>query len=189
MRYSSPTTRPAGSRAARSTTRSAIALELLPEGDERVVELQCRYVEAAVSAGVGNDEIVREAELALSLAAATAGADHAADLAARWAPDASDIDNTRGAWRIAALGRAWLAPERRDATYCQLRALELTEREASDPEQPGIPLDTPERRELRADPATLPPAGRRRRQHSSSSRPHEQAEHYLDRLVDEVGRH
>ena len=61
-------------------------------------------------------------------------------------------------WRLAALGRRWLAPDRRDAAYCTLRSCELAELEFDDPDHPGIPLDTPERRELLDLASRIPPS-------------------------------
>ena len=59
-------------------------------------------------------------------------------------------------WVVAAIPRAWsLAThglrylgERRDTTWARLMVHDIQRREAADPEFPGIPLDSPEQREV-----------------------------------------
>lgn len=54
-----------------------------------------------------------------------------------------------GAWELASEGLQYV-DGRRDSAWAWLMSLDLMRREAQDPEQPGIPLDTPERREVAA---------------------------------------
>ena len=61
----------------------------------------------------------------------------------------------KGAWELAAKGLGY-AGERRDATWAHLKAQDLARREAEDPDNPGMPLDTPERREVQRISQSLP---------------------------------
>jgi class 3 adenylate cyclase len=126
----------------------AIALELLPEDDDRQLELSCRSAQAAVFANVSADRVLEAAAAAGELVLSGEGEDAACDFGAGLAADCSLLDDLRFAWDVATLGRRWLRADRRDATYVVLRSFELAQREFEDPEHPGIPLDTPERREL-----------------------------------------
>jgi class 3 adenylate cyclase len=135
-----------------------IALELLPDGDDRLLDLRRRRAEAAVFADLGTEALAREIEDTADLVAAAEGDDAACTFVARLASESFSLDDIRVPWRLSALGRRWLAPDRRDAAYCTLRTFELAEREYSDPEHPGIPLDTPERRELLDLVVRIPPS-------------------------------
>jgi len=134
-----------------------IALELLPEHDERELELLQRRVQAAVNANVGRDELLRAARAAGDLTRTLEGDDAACDFVAGLASEIATLDDLRLAWDVAALARGWLRADRRDETYLIVRSFELSQSEFDDPSHPGIPLDTPERRELRELARDLPP--------------------------------
>jgi tetratricopeptide (TPR) repeat protein len=125
-----------------------IALELSPDDDERRGELLRRRAEAAVLARLGADPVVAAVAAAGEAIAATDGDDAACDFVAARADEASRMDDLRVAWKTAAVGRKWMRPDRRAVSCVRLRALELAERDFDDPTNPGLPLDTPERREL-----------------------------------------
>jgi tetratricopeptide (TPR) repeat protein len=100
-----------------------------------------------------------EAERAITEAAAAIAAAEGNDAAADFVADAADAmwlatSSTR-AWDIAALGLAY-AGERRDTTWARLMVYDVQRREAADPDLPGIPIDSPERREVMAHLWELP---------------------------------
>jgi class 3 adenylate cyclase/tetratricopeptide (TPR) repeat protein len=138
----------------------SVALELLGEGDEREVGLHRRRAEAAVFGNVGSERVLEAARAAGELIRAGTCDDDACEFVAHLAAECGPLDDVRLAWDMASVARQWLRPERRDATYAWLRAFELAQREFDDPEHPGIPLDTPERRELVDAMQALPPSER-----------------------------
>lgn len=92
--------------------------------------------------------------------AAHVGPDAAADqIAEALRLEVGAFDAEEG-WALAALARRWLRTERRDPTWLLIRLQELQEADFADPEQPGIPLDSPERREVTAVFERLPPEHR-----------------------------
>ena len=125
-----------------------VALELLAEGDERELELVKRRAQAAVFASVGRDAVLRAATAAGQLTRLLEGDDAACDFVEDLAAESAVLDDLRLAWDVASVARQWLRPDRRDETYVVLRSFELAQLEFDDPDHPGIPLDTPERREL-----------------------------------------
>lgn len=126
----------------------AIALELLGEGDEREEAIRRGHFEAAVLARVEPEAVLAEAEELGSWLAERVGVDAAADaIAAALRLDVLALD-IEDKWRLATIGRRWLRPERRDATWVHLRLLELDERDYRDPDHPGVPLGEPDRLEL-----------------------------------------
>ena len=84
------------------------------------------------------------------------GDDAACDFVQNLAAEAAMLDDLRLAWDIGAVARQWLRSDRRDETYLVLRSFELSQAEFDDPDHPGIPLETPERRELIELTRTLP---------------------------------
>jgi tetratricopeptide (TPR) repeat protein len=84
------------------------------------------------------------------------GEDAACDFVENLAAEAATLDDLRLAWDIGAVARQWLRSDRRDETYVVLRTFELSQSEFDDPDHPGIPLETPERRELIELTRTLP---------------------------------
>lgn len=127
----------------------AIARELLEPGDERDLEVQRRLATTAALAGLPPDEQEREAILLGEMLAAADGEDAAADaVSAMSALSAGEEITTT--WRLAAVARRWLRPERRDDVWVHLRAAELYEQEATDPSAPMLTPATPEWCELYA---------------------------------------
>ena len=138
----------------------ATALELLPEGDERELPVRLDKTEAALLAGIPEPEIVAEARELGHLAAATHGEAAAADALARVTRFAIPLGDHGCTWTLASEGRQWLDPNRRDSTWLVLRTLELDEADFHDPDQPGIPLDSPARRQVHDIFEHLDPADR-----------------------------
>ena len=134
-----------------------IALELLVEHDERELELLQRQAQAAVNANVGADQLLRAARAAGDLTRTLEGDDAACDFVAELAAEVATLDDLHLAWDLAALAGSWLRSDRRDQTYVIVRSFELSQGEFHDPNHPGIPLDTPARRELRELVRDLPP--------------------------------
>ncbi len=132
------------------------AIELLEEGDDRVVEVRCRIAEAGVLAQVDPGTVLADAAAAADELAATQGADAAADLIARFIRLANALEDITVSWRLAGLARTWLRPARRDLEWALVRQAELEERDHHDPLTPGIPVDDGDYRELRAVLADLP---------------------------------
>jgi tetratricopeptide (TPR) repeat protein len=122
-----------------------MALDLLPEGDERRPRILARLGVALAWSGA-SEEAGRVASEAGELLAATEGpgaaAEYLADVAAGlWAVGAAAV-----AWTLAAAGLRH-AGSRRDATWAVLVSHDLDRREAEDPANPGISLDAAERRQ------------------------------------------
>jgi class 3 adenylate cyclase len=127
---------------------SAMARELLEPHDDRESEIQRRLARNAVLAQIPIEDQVAEAATLGELVATVEGADAAADAVCELVVTAHALDETTTTWRIAAIARRWLRPERRDHTWITLRGHELDEIEANDPASLGLSLDTAERREL-----------------------------------------
>ncbi|NMO94111.1 AfsR/SARP family transcriptional regulator [Actinomycetospora sp. TBRC 11914] len=115
----------------------AMALELLPEGDDRRAALLGRRAEGLAWA-LRFDESVEAARAAV---AAGAGPATWVDVAVALAT-AGSITH---AWQLAAEGRTTV-DELDPVGRAVLRLLDLERREAADPEHPGMPLDLPGRR-------------------------------------------
>lgn len=136
----------------------SIALELLPEGDEREVEIRLGRARAGLAAQAGREQVVDDAEVAAALIAAAEGPDRAADAIADLVLAAWYCADRLMSWRLAAIGRAFLARERRDVAWARIREAELQEREFADEAHSGLPLDDTDRRELQAILETFDPA-------------------------------
>ncbi len=122
------------------------ALELMPAADPRRREVLKRLAVALAWAL----ELEAAADVAVSAAEAIVqeeGPPVAADYLATVAGTLVRAGDMRGAWRLAERGLA-LCGEERGLTWAYLRAYDLQRREAEDPNSPGIPLDTAERREV-----------------------------------------
>jgi DNA-binding CsgD family transcriptional regulator len=136
-----------------------MALDLLPDGDRRRPVLLGRLGMALIWA-MSFDQAV---EAAVEAGEAIARAD-GTDAAAQYISEAAYAANMAGspahAWPLArqGLGYAGLRP---DVAWARLVSFDHMRQEAEDSEHPGIPLDTPEKREaariLRE--ARLDPAG------------------------------
>jgi class 3 adenylate cyclase len=127
---------------------SLMARDLLEPHDRRDVEVQRRLAMNAVLAQIPVEHQVAEATTLGELVATVEGGDAAADAVCELVTTAGALDETTTTWRIAAVARRWLRPDRRDHTWITLRGRELDEIEANDPAGLGLSLDTPERREL-----------------------------------------
>jgi hypothetical protein len=139
-----------------------VALDLLGDaGDERVPLLHERAATAALVARLDLRIAVRHAQAAVQGAFDAAGADGACRLVVQLGRLAERIDLT-AAWDVGHLARSYVdALEPGSEAWVQLRSWELNEVEYRDPTNPGIPLDTPERRAvndaaLRLDPRQRP---------------------------------
>src|SRR5215475_14448782 len=111
-----------------------MALALLPAHDARRGRLLARRG-AAIA--------VEAAELV----AASEGRAAAAEYLAEAAGVISLAGTPQAAWAVARQGLSF-AEGRRDWAWAVLRALDLDRVDAEDPQQPGIVVDTPERREI-----------------------------------------
>lgn len=135
-----------------------MALDLLPDGDERhplllgrlgiVLAWALRFDEAVETAGAAGDALA-ETE------GKTAAAEYLADAAYVCAMAGSPPH----AWALARTGLTYASV--RDVAWARMTSLDAERRAAEDPDHPGIPADTQERREsariLRA--ARLDPLG------------------------------
>jgi class 3 adenylate cyclase/tetratricopeptide (TPR) repeat protein len=123
-----------------------MALDLLPPGDPRRPRLLAR-VGMALAWTLEFDEALKAASEAGDLIAATEGHDAAADFLAEAMEALWGAGFQRGAWALAGQGLRYVG-DRRDQTWAWLASSDVDRREAEDPDNPGIPLDTPERREI-----------------------------------------
>ena len=124
------------------------ALELMAPSDDREPPVRGELAEAVIGTVPDLQQVLDVAGKALELQAQTDGDDAAADLAADLVGRARAFSNSALAWGLARQGRTYLRDERRDRTWFQIRLAEVTKAESEDPEAPGIPTDSPERREL-----------------------------------------
>jgi hypothetical protein len=108
-----------------------------------------------VLGGLNPETQLAEAERAAGVVEQSEGADAACDFVVSLAAKLILHNDTTTGWHLAALARRWLRAERCDRTWIMLRAWELDEQDFADPDQPGIPLDTPERKELHVAAARL----------------------------------
>ena len=145
-----------------------MALELALENDARRPRLYGR-LGVALAWTLAFDEALTAAGEAGDLIASAEGVGEAADYLAHAARTMHNAGFIRGAWALAAVGLGY-AGERRDATWAWLMEYELMRREAEDPDDPGIPLDTSAHRELAGVIEELPPEQRPRFASSYSSR-------------------
>jgi len=124
----------------------AIALALLPPDDPRRAQALARSALAHAWTG----QAQRAADEAIAAAAGLAREGGPA-LATGHLADAADAiwwgAFDRAAWRVAREGLRH-AGDRHDLAWARLMAHELCQREASDPDHPGVPLDGPLRAEL-----------------------------------------
>jgi class 3 adenylate cyclase/tetratricopeptide (TPR) repeat protein len=131
-----------------------MALELLPEGDPRRPRLLAR-LGLALGWAMDFEEALKAASEAGHLVAESEGADAAADCLAEAVRVTVLAGFPRGAFALAEQGVGY-AGARRDRIWAWLMALHLLRQEAEDPDDLGIPLDRPERREVARIAADLP---------------------------------
>jgi tetratricopeptide (TPR) repeat protein len=130
-----------------------MAWTLLPENDARGPRLLARLA-LALAWALSFDDALAAAQDAANRIAAVEGEPAGADYLADTGMALLNAGFTRGAWTLAARGLE-LIGDRHDKTWVQLMALDITRREAEDPDHPGIVLDTPERRALATEAARL----------------------------------
>lgn len=135
-----------------------MAMELMPEDDERRPRLLGR-LGLALAWALDFDEAVKAASDAGDLIAANEGNDAAADYLADAALTMYRAGSLRGEYALAEQGLRYVG-DRRDRTWVTLRAIDLQRQDAEDPDYPGLPPDTPERRELSQVARLLPPSQR-----------------------------
>jgi hypothetical protein len=122
-----------------------VALDLLPQRDPRRPRILAR-LGLALAWSLASEEAAELGAEAGERLAESEGGDAAADYldelssAIWWGSRAL-------AWRLAEQGLRHIG-RRRDLTWAHLADLDQSRREAADPEQPGIPLDAPVRREI-----------------------------------------
>ncbi len=125
-----------------------IALELLLPHDSRRPRMLARRA-AALTWTMNAEEALKTAHEAGEMIAVAEGEDAAADYfesaarAMRWA------GLMRASWEVAKEGLRSIG-ERRDIVWASLKEIDLAREEAEDPENPGIPIDSDEQRELRS---------------------------------------
>jgi tetratricopeptide (TPR) repeat protein len=120
-----------------------LTLDLLPEDDSRRPRLLAR-LGLALAWSLAAEEAARVGAEAGELLAQAEGRDAAADYLAEVC---GAIHDKPLAWPLAELGLRH-AGRRRDLTWARLADYDQEHREAADPNSPGIPLDTPVRREI-----------------------------------------
>jgi class 3 adenylate cyclase len=135
----------------------SVALELLPDGDEREVEIRLGRARSALAGGTDADVVVEDARVAAAEMADIDGPNAAADAVSDLVVLAWTVGDRSTAWRLGAVGREHLRADRRDRTWVRLRKAELQEAEFADPDHGGLPLDDEERRDLQAVMETLEP--------------------------------
>jgi hypothetical protein len=122
-----------------------MALELLPDGDERRREILLARAAAGLKAQADRTTIAADARAAAELLATEEGADVVADRVAELLGSAST--DREATWLVASIARPWLAEHRRDLTWARIRQAELDEADFNDPHHPGLPLHDENRRE------------------------------------------
>ena len=128
----------------------ALALDLIAPTDELACELQARTARAALLAGQDMEVVLAHADVAVRTRAVREGPEAACRLAVELGRLAERIDMT-AAWEFGRLVRPYsdhLEPG--GESWVQLRSWQLNEAEYLDPHNPGVPLDSPQRRELNA---------------------------------------
>jgi class 3 adenylate cyclase len=122
-----------------------MALDLLPEEDPRRPRVLAR-LGISLALTYENEEAAEVAIDAGARIAASEGEDAAADYLADGATAIWTTSWNPAAWRVASEGMRYIG-DRRDLTWARLRGLDLTRRDAEDPDFAGMPPDSPERRE------------------------------------------
>ena len=122
-----------------------IALKLISPSDERRAALLSR-LSFALAWSLNDDEALATAREAGALMT-MAGNDGAADFYEQTARTMLSAGCKRAAWEMAAEGLKHIG-DRRDLTWASLAELQSFRREAADPDNPGIRIDSVENREL-----------------------------------------
>ncbi len=124
------------------------ARSMLADGDDEQLEVQRRLARAAVLAQRHPDELRGEVEV-LGRLVADCESRAAAAVAILELADLCHAADVEVAWRLGDIARHY-HDGAHDKEWVLLRSWDLAERDYQDPEFPGTPLDTPERRELDA---------------------------------------
>ena len=136
-----------------------IALELLPEDDERALALFERAARAAIRAG-DRDGAVVHAHHAVDAAAVVEGNREACVLATRLGRYADKVEQNSG-WSFGRLAEPYReALDPTGAEAMQLLAWEIEHAEYLDPDNPGIAVDSPARHQLQQLAGRLEPGER-----------------------------
>jgi tetratricopeptide (TPR) repeat protein len=120
-----------------------LALDLLPDGDNRRPRLLGR-LGVVLAWALDFDEAARVAAEAGEAIAESEGKEAAADYLANAAYVCSMAGGAVRAWDLARQGLGYAGA--RDVTWAQLLSFDYERRAAEDPDHPGVPLDSPERR-------------------------------------------
>ena len=137
----------------------AIALDLLPPGDEAAARLQERAARAAILAGQWAIAI-DHARVAVGELYVSDGPTAACALAVALGRLAEQVETNAG-WGFGHLADRHLALlDPASETAVQLLAWDVTEAEYHDPDNPGIPVDSPERRRMNSLASQLNPGQR-----------------------------
>jgi class 3 adenylate cyclase/tetratricopeptide (TPR) repeat protein len=122
-----------------------MAMELLPETDPRRPRLLGR-LGVALTWALRFEEAIRAAGEAADAITAHEGPEAATEYLSEAAYACSMAGGQRYAWELARRGLAY-AGERRDVAWARLVSFDYERRAAEDPQHPGIPVDSPERRQ------------------------------------------
>src|SRR5262245_15139148 len=125
-----------------------IALELADPSDPRRPRLLARLA-LALAWNLNLDEAEEMATRAAASIAELEGEAAAAEFVADAADAMCIASSTPRVWSLATRGLGYCGL-RRDTTWARLMVYDIERREAADPDYPGIPLDSPERREVMA---------------------------------------
>ncbi len=123
-----------------------MAVELLPEDDARHVQALGR-LSMALAWALRFEQAVATAIRAADALVAREGANAAGDFLAEAAPALARAGHMEGAWKLAEKG-VTMKGDLHDAAWARLRGFDLMRLDAADPAYVGIPVWTPERREI-----------------------------------------
>src|SRR5579885_161079 len=124
-----------------------IALELIPAADPRRAELLKRLGLAVTWLPEG-DDAARITLEAAELIAASDGNERAAEYLEGAGREMIKAGRTQAAWDLASVGLKYIG-ERRDIVWASLDEIDGYRSESQDPDNPGIIVDSPRRRERR----------------------------------------
>jgi len=123
-----------------------MAQEMLADDDRRQARVKARLA-IALAHALALDEAVAVATEAADAIERSEGASAAADYLSEAARALWSGSGQAAAWSLATRGLR-LVGDRRDATWAWLKAYDLMRAAAEDPDDPGIAVDTPDRREV-----------------------------------------
>jgi len=129
-----------------ATALLRVAVQLLPQSDPQRARV-CGRLGLALAWTMSFDEALSMASGAAQLIAATEGEGAAANYLAQVIIPMSTGGFFHGAFRLAQEGLRYVGTGR-GLTWASLRAMDIIREETEAPDGPGIPLDTPARREV-----------------------------------------